>query len=119
MIEGFYKRGLKYCTHKEAVAFYVKYLCCFRVCPNKLIKPRMKFILGSVSTIPNWNQVRQRLLLILIFTVGYAVMTAGVSGARRRSVSLSVFNTFTAIVDLSRSNFSIARAPLFQLKSAT
>ena len=28
-------------------------------------------------------------------------------------------NTFTAIVDLSRSNFSIARAPLFQLKSAT
>jgi len=29
------------------------------------------------------------------------------------------FNTFTAIVDLSRSNFSIARAPLFQLKSAT
>ena len=27
-------------------------------------------------------------------------------------------NTFTAIVDLSRSNFSIARAPLFQLKSA-
>ena len=28
------------------------------------------------------------------------------------------FNTFTAIVDLSRSNFSIARAPLFQLKSA-
>ena len=26
--------------------------------------------------------------------------------------------TFTAIVDLSRSNFSIARAPLFQLKSA-
>ena len=29
------------------------------------------------------------------------------------------FNTFTAMVDLSRSNFSIARAPLFQLKSAT
>ena len=29
------------------------------------------------------------------------------------------FNTFTAIVDLSRSNFSIARTPLFQLKSAT
>ena len=29
-----------------------------------------------------------------------------------------VINTFTAIVDLSRSNFSIARAPLFQLKSA-
>jgi len=28
-------------------------------------------------------------------------------------------NTFTAIVDLSRSNFSIARAPLFQLQSAT
>jgi len=27
-------------------------------------------------------------------------------------------NTFTAIVDLSRSNFSIARTPLFQLKSA-
>ena len=27
-------------------------------------------------------------------------------------------NTFTAIVDLSRPNFSIARAPLFQLKSA-
>ena len=27
-------------------------------------------------------------------------------------------NTFTVIVDLSRSNFSIARAPLFQLKSA-
>ena len=31
----------------------------------------------------------------------------------------SVVNTFTSIVDLSRSNFSIARAPLFQLKSAT
>jgi len=31
----------------------------------------------------------------------------------------SDFNTFTAMVDLSRSNFSIARAPLFQLKSAT
>ena len=30
----------------------------------------------------------------------------------------SHLNTFTAIVDLSRSNFSIARAPLFQLKSA-
>ena len=30
-----------------------------------------------------------------------------------------IVNTFTAIVDLSRSNFSIARAPLFQLKSAT
>ena len=30
-----------------------------------------------------------------------------------------LLNTFTAIVDLSRSNFSIARAPLFQLKSAT
>ena len=28
-------------------------------------------------------------------------------------------NTFTASVVLSRSNFSIARAPLFQLKSAT
>jgi len=28
-------------------------------------------------------------------------------------------NTFTAIFDFSRSNFSIARAPLFQLKSAT
>ena len=31
----------------------------------------------------------------------------------------SNINTFTAIVDLSRSNFSIAGAPLFQLKSAT
>ena len=31
----------------------------------------------------------------------------------------SYINTFTASVDLSRSNFSIARAPLFQLKSAT
>ena len=30
-----------------------------------------------------------------------------------------IINTFTALVDLSRSNFSIARAPLFQLKSAT
>ena len=32
---------------------------------------------------------------------------------------LTKLNTFTAIVDLSRSNFSIAGAPLFQLKSAT
>jgi len=32
--------------------------------------------------------------------------------------SLKYVNTFTAIVDLSRSNFSIARTPLFQLKSA-
>jgi len=31
---------------------------------------------------------------------------------------LNCINTFTAIVDLSRSNFSIAHAPLFQLKSA-
>jgi len=31
---------------------------------------------------------------------------------------LQSVNTFTAIVDLSRSNFSIARSPLFQLKSA-
>ena len=30
----------------------------------------------------------------------------------------NIINTFTAIVDLSRSNFSIARTPLFQLKSA-
>jgi len=32
--------------------------------------------------------------------------------------AILLFNTFTAIVDLSRSNFSIARTPLFQLKSA-
>ena len=32
--------------------------------------------------------------------------------------SFGNINTFTAIVDLSRSNFSIARTPLFQLKSA-
>ena len=32
--------------------------------------------------------------------------------------SVAHLNTFTAIVDLIRSNFSIARAPLFQLKSA-
>ena len=32
---------------------------------------------------------------------------------------ITIINTFTAIVDLSRSNFSIARVPLFQLKSAT
>ena len=31
---------------------------------------------------------------------------------------IPAINTFTAIVDLSRSNFSIARTPLFQLKSA-
>ena len=30
-----------------------------------------------------------------------------------------ILNIFTAIVDLSRSNFSIARVPIFQLKSAT
>ena len=36
-----------------------------------------------------------------------------------RTLVISGVNTFTAIVDLSRSNFSIARAPLFQLKSAT
>ena len=35
------------------------------------------------------------------------------------STGIINLNTFTAIVDLSRSNFSIARAPLFQLKSAT
>ena len=35
------------------------------------------------------------------------------------NVELLNVNTFTAIVDFSRSNFSIARAPLFQLKSAT
>jgi len=32
--------------------------------------------------------------------------------------SFQSVNTFTDIVDLSRSNFSIARTPLFQLKSA-
>jgi hypothetical protein len=36
--------------------------------------------------------VRQRILLPLIFTVGCAVLTAGVSGARRRSVSLAMLN---------------------------
>jgi len=35
-----------------------------------------------------------------------------------KTVIVLAFNTFTAIVDLSRSNFSIPRAPLFQLKSA-
>ena len=34
------------------------------------------------------------------------------------STAVDHINTFTAIVDLSRSNFSIARTPLFQLKSA-
>ena len=33
-------------------------------------------------------------------------------------VLTGIINTFTAIVDLSRSNFSIACTPLFQLKSA-
>ena len=37
---------------------------------------------------------------------------------RTLSFNLEPFNTFTAIVDLSRSNFSIAGTPLFQLKSA-
>ena len=32
---------------------------------------------------------------------------------------VSKVNTFTTIVDLSRSKFSIAHTPLFQLKSAT
>ena len=38
-----------------------------------------------------------------------------------KSISATFYealNTFTAIVDLSRSNFSIVHAPLFQLKSA-
>ena len=41
---------------------------------------------------------------------------------RQRQTDVRIYvtiNTFTAIVDLSRSNFSIARTPLFQLKSAT
>ena len=39
--------------------------------------------------------------------------------AAKYRYNLRFVNTFTATVDLSRSNFSIARAPLFQLKSAT
>jgi hypothetical protein len=36
--------------------------------------------------------VRQRILLVLVFTVVYALLTTGVSGARRRSLSLAAVN---------------------------
>jgi hypothetical protein len=55
----------------------------------------MKFIVGSVSTIPNWNQVRQSFLsgcCWYSYLPSDAVVTAGVSGARRRFVSIAVFN---------------------------
>ena len=52
--------------------------------------------------------------LICIFSADFCVSIRYLG----MGVSL-ILNTFTAIVDLSRSNFSIARAPLFQLKSAT
>jgi len=53
----------------------------------------------------------------------YRVLVGKPEGSRQRGRPRRRWedniNTFTAIVDLSRSNFSIARAPLFQLKSAT
>jgi len=52
---------------------------------------------GNLKSIPcQVTQLFQMQLLVIQFTI----------------------NTFTAIVDLGRSNFSIARTPLFQLKSA-
>ena len=44
--------------------------------------------------------------------------SASVGFIHKKQLSCRI-NTFTASVDLSRSKFSIARAPLFQLKSAT
>ena len=43
------------------------------------------------SELESSGSVRQRMLLVLIITVEYAVMTAGVSDARRRSVFLALF----------------------------
>ena len=55
-------------------------------------------------------------------TVWCGMTAARIIGAYLLRDNMNVeryLNTFTAIVDLNRSNFSIARTPLFQLKSAT
>ena len=64
-------------------------------------------------------------LLFFNFALGYAIRRVQVNqdglklnGTQHLLAYADDVNTFTAIVDLSRSNFSIARTPLFQLKSA-
>jgi hypothetical protein len=46
-------------AHKEVVAFYYEVAVLPRICLKRIIEPRKKFVLGSVSSIPNRNQVRQ------------------------------------------------------------
>jgi len=69
------------------------------------------------------------LLVYLIFIVSFIVFICSENVTYKPNCIMFVLqcygsnpfrpvNTFTAIVDLSRSNFSIARTPLFQLKSA-
>jgi hypothetical protein len=65
----------------------------------------MKFILGNVDYDSEFESgasfVRQRMLLVFIFTVGFAVVSAEFSGARRRSVSFAVLNiVFSSQVSL-------------------
>ena len=78
-------------TNVRLIVLY--YFCC--ICPH--IKPTL-----SAESLSEKSNVHYTLLRIL----------------RPNRTELTI-NTFTAIVDLSRSNFSIAHAPLFQLKSAT
>ena len=61
-----------------------------------MIEPRKEFVLGTVSSIANWNQAPESFVCgccwCSYLPSDMLVVSAGVSGARRRSVSLVVFN---------------------------
>jgi hypothetical protein len=83
-------------VHKEAVSFYCKVV----VLPQNLSKEngRTQEEIYSRDCVidseleSSASVVRQPWLLVFIFAVGYAVVSAGVLGARRRFMSLAVFN---------------------------
>ena len=87
---------------------------------------RIILIIFKVIDFHDGNRAALKKILSL---VGSYIFSIEASGSDTRAVTIrntaspniaffSDLNTFTAIVDLSRSNFSIVRTPLFQLKSA-
>ena len=79
----------------------------------------MKHIIVTGKIVMWWNGEKHTLRYAAQNVVYLAFMCFVWVSEQTAIISLYNINTFTAIVDLSRSNFSIARAPLFQLKSAT
>jgi hypothetical protein len=57
MIGLIYEWGLV--VYKGTVAYCYEVVMLPTICLKRLIEPRMQFILGCVSSITNWNQVRQ------------------------------------------------------------